>query len=227
MRSKIVSLAAILVTSGLSLSAQPKQVIDTTYANNSYKHRLAFFKQMPDTRKEIIFLGNSLTEAGEWQELTGNPRVKNRGISGDVTYGIIARLDEVLSSNPAKVFILTGTNDLKRGIPIASITATFERMLSIIKTQSPKTKIYLQSVFPVNEAMTGESYKKITNEVVVLLNEKLKLMAPKYGSVYVDLHHLLTDSNGQLKKEYTLDGIHLWPDAYKVWVDYLKSNNYL
>lgn len=227
MRSKNLVLTAVSVAVALSLKAQSNKMIDTTYANNAYKHRVAFFKQMPDTKKEIIFLGNSLTEGGEWQELTGNSRVKNRGISGDVTYGIIARLDEVLSSKPAKIFILTGTNDLKRGIPVDTIAASFERMLSIIQTQSPKTKIYLQSVFPVNETMTGESYKKITNETVLLLNEKLKRMAPKHGSVYVDLHQVLTDGNGQLKKEYTLDGIHLWPDAYKVWVDYLKSNNYL
>lgn len=225
MRCSLVFLFLLSICT--NLRAQEAVVIDSSYANNAYKHRVAFFRQMPNEKREIVFLGNSLTEAGEWQELTGNRRVKNRGISGDVTYGLIARLDEVLSSRPAKIFILTGTNDLKRGIPVDSIAATFERMLAIIRSHSPKTKIYLQSVFPVHEKMTGKEYKKITNALVVALNKKLKTMAPKYGAVYVDVFSQLIDGEGNLKKEYTHDGIHLWPDAYVHWVDYLKHKNYL
>jgi len=227
MISRNVFALFVLLLGGQVSIAQVGTRIDTSYANNHYLHRVALFRQMPDEKGEIIFLGNSLTEAGEWQELAGTSKVKNRGISGDVTYGIIARLDEVVSSQPEKIFLLTGTNDLKRGIPVDSIAFTFERLLKRINTASPKTKIYLQSVFPVNEAMIGESYKKITNKLVVQLNEKLKAMAGKYKATYVDLYPVLSDKEGQLKKEFTNDGIHLWPDAYVVWVNYLKQQHYL
>lgn len=209
------------------LKAQDPLTIDSSYANNSYKHRVAFFRQMPDEQGEIIFLGNSLTEAGEWQELTRNAKVKNRGISGDVTYGLIARLDEVLSSKPAKIFILSGTNDLKRGIPVDTIAKQFDRMLSIILAQSPKTKVYLQSVFPVNETMISKDYRRITNALVQLLNESLKKLSAKHKITFVDVQSILKDEQGNLKKEYTHDGIHLWPDAYIHWVRFLQTNKYL
>ena len=221
-----LTLISSIVLQASSL-AQEKATVDSSYANKYYNHRVALFRQLPDEKGEIIFLGNSLTEAGEWQELTGLSKVKNRGISGDVTYGILARLDEVLSSKPAKIFLLSGTNDLKRGIPVDTLAKTFERLVVRIKTLSPKTKLYLQSMFPVNEGMTGESYKKITNVLVRQLNEKLKTVAQRYNAVYVDLYPVLADGKGQLKKEYTTDGIHLWPDAYTVWVNYLKEQKCL
>jgi lysophospholipase L1-like esterase len=223
--NKRFSLFALLCC--YQLNAQEPVTIDSSYANNAYKHRLAFFRQMPDEKGEIIFLGNSLTEAGEWQELTRNPKVKNRGISGDVTYGLIARLDEVLSSKPAKIFILTGTNDLKRGIPVDTITRQFDRMLSIIAAQSPNTKIYLQSVFPVNETMISKDYRRINNMLVQQLNELLKKLSLKHQIIYVDVQSILKDEQGNLKKEYTHDGIHLWPDAYIHWARFLQTKKYL
>lgn len=220
-------LALLALLCAHSLKAQEPITIDSSYANNSYKHRVAFFRQMPDEQDEIIFLGNSLTEAGEWQEMTRNAKVKNRGISGDVTYGLIARLDEVLSSKPAKIFILSGTNDLKRGIPVDTIAKQFDRMLSIILAQSPKTKVYLQSVFPVNETMISKDYRRITNALVKQLNERLKQLSVKHKIIYVDVQSILKDEQGNLKKEYTHDGIHLWPDAYIHWVHFLQTNKYL
>lgn len=207
--------------------AQEKIVVDSSYANSHYRQRVAFFRQMPDERKEIIFLGNSITEAGEWQELTGKKRVKNRGISGDVTYGVLARLDEVLSSHPAKIFLLIGINDLKRGIPVDTIARNYSRIVERVKTTSPKTTLYIESVLPVNEAMLGESYKKITNELVRHLNERLSQTAAQQRCPFVNIHDELKDEKGQLPKELTIDGIHLWPSSYIRWVQYLKAKKYL
>ena len=67
---------------------------------------------MPDTPNEIIMLGNSITDGCEWSELFQNSNIKNRGISGDITEGVLYRLDEVTRSKPAKVFLLIGINDL-------------------------------------------------------------------------------------------------------------------
>lgn len=225
LKKTIFRLAFLLLAK--TASAQGKVIIDSSYNNNYYKHRVAFFRQMPDTKNEIIFLGNSLTEAGEWQELFPGKNVKNRGISGDVTYGLMARIGEVVSSKPQKIFILTGTNDLKRGIPVDTIIQSYQRLIALIKAASPKTKIYVQSVFPVNESIIPDAYKKITNQLVVELNRSIASLAKKMNLVYIDLYQLMKDENGQLKREYTTDGIHIWPDTYTIWANYLKQNNYL
>ncbi len=222
----ILFFSAMLFTS-FTGSAQEKMVVDSSYANGYYKQRLAFFRQMPDEKNEIVFLGNSITEAGEWQELLSPKNVKNRGISGDVTYGVLARLDEVLSAKPAKIFLLVGINDLKRGIPVGTVARNYQRIIETIKRISPKTVLYIQSVLPVNESMISESYKKITNASVRSLNEKLAVLALQFHCPYVNIHDVMKDANGQLAKEFTTDGIHLWPSAYIRWVNYLKETNAL
>lgn len=220
-------LLGLLMGACLNTMAQEKVVIDSSYNNGHYQHRLEFFRSMPDQKREIVFVGNSITEMGEWQELLPGKPVVNRGISGDVTYGVLARIDEVLSSRPAKIFILSGVNDLKRGIPVDTVAATFERILVRMKTGSPKTKVFVEGVLPVNEGMLAAQYKKVTNKVIAALNERLKVLAAKYGYTYVDLAPAVADENGQLEKENTQDGLHLWPAAYIKWVQLLKDKGYL
>ena len=66
-----------------------------------------------------VFLGNSITDGGEWNELLANPRVKNRGISGDRSSWMLDRLDLIVGGQPRKLFLLIVTNDLAAGIPAA------------------------------------------------------------------------------------------------------------
>lgn len=201
--------------------------IDTSYNNFHYRQRLAFFKHLPDQKNEIVFLGNSITEMGEWQELIPNKNVINRGISGDVTYGIYARLNEVLSSKPLKIFLMDGVNDIKRGTPVQSIADNIQRIIEKIQKDSPKTKIYLQSTLPVNVPMKSAAYAKVTNEKIIELNELQKKLAKQLNITYIDVQQALSDQYGQLKRELTSDGIHLVEMGYVHWVNYLKERKYL
>lgn len=208
----------VIVVSSFTTKAQ-----DSSYDNSHYRQRLAFFKQMPDQRRETVFLGNSITEAGEWQELLPGRQVVNRGISGDVTYGVRARLDEVLSSQPAKIFLLIGINDMKRGIPASVIAESYGRIVEEIVRRSPKTKLYLQSILPVNEGMLPAIYKEINNEKIKALNELIKAIAVKYTLQYIDLHKVFEGSDGQMVRELSTDGLHIRSAAYIKWVAYLKA----
>ncbi|RAJ10946.1 lysophospholipase L1-like esterase [Chitinophaga skermanii] len=225
-RRKITQLAITLSLVAGSLTSQA-QKIDSSYNNSHYQQRLAFFKAMPNQKNEIVFLGNSITEAGEWQELLAGKPVVNRGISGDVTYGIIARLDEVVSSKPKKVFVLCGVNDLKRNTPVEVIAENYKRIIHIIQTTSPRTQIYMQSVLPVVESMLGKNYEHVRNEKIVALNKLLQSITQEYKVTYVNLHEVFTDESGSLIKELSTDGLHLRMVAYIRWVDYLKSKKYL
>ena len=210
-----------------SFYAKGQSPIDSSYLTSQYSLRLDYFRKMPERKNEIVFLGNSLTEGGKWQEMIRKKNVINRGISGDVTYGIIARLDEVLSSKPAKIFLLCGINDMKRGIPNEAILANFGRIIQMIRAASPRTQLYIQSLLPVNEKMLPASYAQINNSKINELNHNLKTLCREKKIVYVNLHPAVADQDGSLRKELSLDGLHLRQASYILWADYLNKNGFL
>ncbi|SDJ76537.1 Lysophospholipase L1 [Pedobacter sp. ok626] len=204
-------------------NAQVQAVVDSSYANGHYLQRLEFFKKMPNQKNEIVFLGNSITEGGKWQELIPNKHVVNRGISGDVTYGVIARMDEILAAKPVRIFILIGINDMKRGTPQEVILNNYRKIIRMIKSQSPATKIYVESILPINKAMLPASYAKLSNPAILEMNNQLKEICGKEQLNYVNLQEVFAGADGELKKELSLDGLHLRSAAYILWADYLKK----
>ena len=219
---------------GLSLltiniaSGQENIAKDSSYANGYYVERLNYFEKLPRGKKEIVFMGNSITEVGAWQEIILKGRAINRGISGDNSYGVRARLDEALSSKPKKIFIMIGVNDIKRGTSIEDIAGNYERIIRDVKLKSPKTELYMQSVLPVNEKMLASIYDLIRNEKIIKLNHLLKNLCEKYKLTYVDLNQdVFSDENRQLPENLTTDGLHLKPASYLLWVNYLQKKKYL
>lgn len=188
-----------------------------------YNQRLTLFEKMPDTKGEIIFLGNSITDGSEWCELLGNPKVKNRGISGDTTEGVLFRLNEVTSSKPAKVFLLIGINDLSRGISKDSVFSNICKIADRIRKDSPKTKVYVQSILPVNDSFG--LFKNHTNktEEVIWVNAQLKAWCITENVGFVDLYSRfkMPDSE-KMNPKYTNDGLHLLGDGYLLWAEIIK-----
>lgn len=95
-----------------------------------YYQRATLFETLPTSKSDIIFLGNSITNGGEWAELLGNPHAKNRGISGDTTQGVLDRLSTITKGKPSKIFLLIGTNDLSRGRALTRLRRTWRRLWS-------------------------------------------------------------------------------------------------
>lgn len=150
---------------------------DSTHRPGNFALKVAQFKAYPNSTKDIIFLGNSLTANTDWTELLGLPQAKNRGISGDITFGVLERLNEVIEGQPAKVFILIGINDISRNIPDAVIIRNYYKMIKQLKAGSPKTKIYFQTLLPTNE-----TFKKFPNHYgkeahILAVNTALKEMS--------------------------------------------------
>ncbi len=218
----------VLLICCLSADLSFAQTADTSFAGPYFLKRVAYFEALPVKKNAIVFLGNSITEVGEWSELFDDKNIINRGISGDVTYGVINRLPYLLSQKPKKIFLAIGVNDIKRGASVEEVSTNLEKIIKLIKQKSPKTKLYVQSILPVNEGMLAAIYLKITNERVDAVNQKVKELAGKYDFTYVDLHQSqLKGTDGQLKKELSTDGLHLQPMAYITWANYLKSLKYI
>jgi predicted alpha-1,2-mannosidase len=178
-----------------------------------YYHKKEHFESLPNTDHEIIFLGNSITDQAEWFELFQNPNVKNRGIGGDDTDGILARLDEVVESRPDKIFIMIGTNDLSTGKSVDYIIGNFVKILDRITALSPGTKIYVQSILPTDDGI----HTTRKNSDIIRINEKLRGLSAARSIIYIDLFTPFTTHENKLNPEYSLDGLHLNGKGYQLW----------
>lgn len=189
-----------------------------------YDQRKSLFEILPDTKNEIIFLGNSITDGGEWGELLQNPRAKNRGISGDTSEGVLFRLGQVTRVKPAKVFLLIGINDLSRNISPDTVYTNICKIVSTIRTQSPKTQVYVQSILPVNNTFKSFASHTSRTPQVKQINEKLQAICPRLGATFVDLFSVLKNPNDDLLNPmYTNDGLHLLGEGYKAWLGAIKK----
>lgn len=200
---------------------------DSTYRPATYPVQVDMFRSFPNSKKDIIFLGNSLTAHMKWDELLGNKWARNRGISGDITFGVLQRLDEVIEGRPKKVFLLIGINDISRNIPDSLIVANYRTIVSRIRQGSPRTRIYLQTLLPVNNEFTQFKNHYNKDQHIEFINKSLREMAQTCKVQLIDLHPQFLDSEGKLKKEFTEDGLHLNAAGYTHWASILKNGNYL
>lgn len=182
-----------------------------------YEQKKTLFALLPNDKDEIIFLGNSITDGCEWSELFRDPRIKNRGISADITEGILNRLDEVTESKPLQIFLMIGVNDLAHNISVERIITNYRTIISKILFDSPKTNLLIQSVLPVNDqfAEYQDHYKK--SRQIVYLNSELKGLALEYDLEFIDLYQQFATSEGNLDPKYTNDGLHLTGSGYMHW----------
>lgn len=216
------------LSTGITAWGQTSEPMDSSYANGYYVEQMKFFDQLHPPKNAVVFLGNSITEVGPWSDVLPGVPVVNRGISGDNSFGVVARLDKVLAIKPRKIFLMIGVNDIKRGTPLSYIVANYERIIVKVLAGAPKTTLYLQSVLPVTEPILANIYAKINNQAIRALNDSLKTLAVKYHCTYVDLHNdVFAGDQGLLKRELTTDGLHLKHAAYILWADYLKKKKYL
>ena len=217
----------IFVSLSFSLSANAQVKVDTTYMSTYYEQKVTLFRLLPDTKKEIIFLGNSITDIGEWAEIWNNKKVKNRGISGDNTFGVLARLDEVISSAPSKIFIMIGINDIARETPDSIIFSNYKKIVNIIQAQSPSTKIFVQSILPTNDNFTEFKRHQHKTERIIAINKLLEQYCVANKITYVDLYSSFLDQDKRLNRQYTNDGLHINGAGYMKWKEILIQKGYM
>ena len=173
------------------------------------------FNAMQENTAGIVFLGDSITDYADFDALLPEHHIINRGIAGDTTSGVLKRLGEVISLKPGKLFLLIGTNDIGDGLETAPIVRNIRQIVSRVKEKSPETRIYLQAVFPTRHIGTRP------NAEITALNTSLKAVAEALHCTFIDLYPLLLDGEGELAEEYTVDGLHLSPAAYEVWMKFI------
>ena len=213
--------ALVLIAAVWGVIAGPRLVRNLVHEliiDVRHDQKASMFRETPVRPGAIVFLGNSLTEGGNWQELFPDHEVLNRGIGGDVATGVLARIDEVVRHQPSVLFLCIGTNDLTAGVERAVIVATVGEILDVLHTESPDTEVIVQSVPPVApNVVFGHAL-----DPILALNDDLRALCDARGLTYLDLHPILAGDDGHLRPDLTNDGLHLLGPAYLLWADAVR-----
>ena len=190
------------------------------WGEGNYKKVIKEFKSNPLNYNDVVFLGNSITQGGkDWSKRLNYPNIKNRGIGGDVSDGVLARIDEIVYFKPKAVFLLIGINDLwNNGSPdnpsAEYIGNNIIKIAQVISAKAPKTKVYVQTVLPID--------KEIYKNNILKVNEIIEANEKENAYEIIDLYSIFATENGLIKKELSYDGIHLNEKGYNTWVEFIK-----
>ena len=176
---------------------------------------------------DIIFIGDSIVEYFPLQELLGTSKtIVNRGIRGYQTGLLRENLDAHLYGDAVdQIVLLIGTNDIGKDVPMNEALNNLESVIQSISRDYPLSQIKLVSILPAHQ---GEEYKQTvyirTNEKIMAWNQAYQDLASAYMQVeFVPVFENLLDQEGQLKADYTTDGLHLSVAGYQALSNTLKK----
>ncbi|NDJ23299.1 G-D-S-L family lipolytic protein [Nostoc sp. B(2019)] len=168
-----------------------------------------------------ILAGDSLSLWFPAELLPEDKNWLNQGISGETSNGLLKRLDLFDRTQPEVIFVMVGINDLIRGMSDEVILDNQRQIMSYLRKVHPAAQVVVQSILPHGgEETTWEGRDKllvVDNSRIRQLNQQLRSVAANEGVKYLDLYPLFTSKQGNLRREFTTDGLHLSPEGYIVW----------
>jgi lysophospholipase L1-like esterase len=208
----VIILAAIIVGYSIRFSYQKSQTVWQDLLS-----RAGYGKSDTNANSETVFLGDSITFQEDWNVLFGVSDIANDGISGNITDDVLARLDAVIRAKPQKLFLMIGINDLLRGEDVPYIFTNYEKIISEIRLKSPDTTIYIQSVLPVDNDISGSRFGTVDSQKIINLNSKIKSLVDGSRIFFIDLYPYFCGADNKLYAGYAKDGLHLNSHGYAVW----------
>mgnify|MGYP001340690823 FL=1 len=186
-----------------------------------YENRVRAFREQNALYRNVVLLGDSITEGFDPAVYLPGRRVLNRGIGGDVIgnglpaddpRGVLRRLDaSVFDCAASDVFLMIGINDLNSGHSVDQMETGYREILTRIKERAPAVRVRVQSLLPTRGQYAHQ------NGPVREFNRRLERLAADHGYPYLDLHARFRDGDGLLKAEFTPDGLHLTERGYQEW----------
>ena len=190
--------------------------------NPHYFHRKEGFDQFPVQADDILFIGDSLVEHCEWADLLKDTNVRNRGIAGDDTIGVLHRIESSLRTDPPrKILLMVGINDLFRHIPQKRILANYMTILKRIQILAPSCKILVHGLLPIDDRLAPQP---VDSTVIRSLNKELEILCGYLGINYIETFEAFDqDEDGRLDESFSRDGLHLNAKGYATWKQLLES----
>ena len=225
----IVIISIILNTVLLSVISSQYSALNSE--KNEHKEEL---KSLEKAYTNYLFLGDSITEYYDLGKYFPDMPVVNSGIAGDTTDDILNDMKgRVYDYNPSKVFLLIGTNDLLEDKTNEEIFNNIKKIVDGIKENRSEAEIYIESIYPVNRSMDKRLYMvgSRQNKDIIEINKMIKDYCNEENLTYINTYDELLDDDGNLKKDYSKDGLHLSSEGYEVVTKtlgkYLNENRLL
>jgi lysophospholipase L1-like esterase len=191
-------------------------------------------------KEQILFVGSSLMEffpINELQQTLENQHIiYNRGIGGYVTTELLSSMEEcIFELEPSKIFINIGTNDIGSAdgeYNKGKLLENYNEILTQIGKKLPKCKVYVMAYYPVNAEADFKGinkevkemlFKTRTNAAILEVNADVEELAKKHGYEFINVNEGLMDEDGNLKEEYSIDGIHMFANGYSVVLNNIKK----
>ncbi len=214
------AMALALIAATVSALPEPASPAPAAQARKMSYHeaRRGLFALSKFPTAPIVMLGDSLTEAAPWSDLTGCRPIANRGIGGDTTARILARLDDVLAMQPRAVFLMAGVNDISLRVPSETTAKNFAAILD--RLNAAKVQTFVHYVLPV---AAGQRRKSMNDEISALNATIARLIANRPDTTAVDLRPLVRGPGGALREELAWDGLHLSAQGYELWRDAIAA----
>jgi lysophospholipase L1-like esterase len=220
-----------------------KDIIDREffdYMQHQKKNKLKSYKILNQFVKkgQILFVGSSLMEwfpINEMQQvLRKECIIYNRGIAGYVTSELLNSMEEcIFELQPSKIFINIGTNDMNNlDYRKEKLVENYDEILTKIKLRLPNCEVYVMAYYPVNAKadfpgvdyeFKKEAFKMRTNEVILEANKMIEELTKKHNYKFINVNEGLIDDEGNLKEEFSVEGIHMWPDAYSIVLENMEK----
>jgi lysophospholipase L1-like esterase len=199
------------------------------YHFNTYNHTQ--IKKVVSKNKidnNYVFVGDSITYMYDLNKYYEGMHVVNSGGDGNQTSDVLSNMNNrIYRYNPSKVFLLIGTNDIAHDKSKEEIVENIKKIVKGIKENRPSCKIYVESIYPVNntddEKISMHMVKNRTNEEIQKINADLKTMSYELNFTYINMYDKLIDEDGNLKLEYTKEGLHMTDEGYEVITNVIKS----
>lgn len=180
---------------------------------------------------QILFVGSSLMEQFPIYEFIQDYDIRatiyNRGVGGFTTADMLTELDHmVYALEPSKIFINIGTNDLNAiDYTKEGLMERYKIILTNIMEHLPDAKIYVMAYYPINgvhdfnNPSMKEALKIRTNTRIQEANEAVEALAISLGLKFINVNRNLYDSDGNLKYQYSIEGMHMYANGYRAILD--------
>jgi lysophospholipase L1-like esterase len=161
----------------------------------------------------IVFIGDSITHSGRWQEWFSECDVHVEAAPGDTTDRLVERLPAIVELQPDIVVLLIGANDFGGNRSVEYVVRSIEYFLAMLRKEVPGARTLVQSIMPRGREFEAD----IKNA-----NRHLRQYATTLHAQYLDLWPKLAMDDGELSAEYTDDRVHLTEAGYEAWLSELR-----
>jgi N-acetylglucosamine-6-sulfatase len=163
--------------------------------------------------EKMVFVGDSITVGGRWQEWFPDADVRVEAAPGDTTDRLLERLPAIVEFQPEVIVLLIGSNDFGANRSVEYVVRSIEYFLAMLRRDVPGARTLVQSIMP-----RGREYESDIKDA----NRHLRQFATTLHAQYLDLWPALAMDDGELSPEFTNDRLHLSEAGYEAWLNELR-----